>query len=128
MNKQIKFRAWDKVEKHFWYFTLQEILERRESYRGSFDETILSEEKMQFTGLKDKNKMEIYNGDIVKATNRIHEDWTKLFKVSFINGCYMFENWNAHEFFNKHTNIEMVGNEFENPELLNGGEEQINEN
>ena len=53
MNKDIKFRAWDAEENKFWYFTLQEILERM-SYRGSWDDKILRCEKTQYIGLNDK--------------------------------------------------------------------------
>lgn len=75
-------------------------------------------EVMQFTGLKDKNGREIYGGDVVKGYNRVFENVSYRYEVAFLNGCYMFGNWNAHEYFNKHQEMEVIGNIYENPELL----------
>lgn len=77
-------------------------------------------ELLQYTGLKDKNGKNIFRGDIVIGRNR-RTDWKERNeKVTFLNGCYMFGNWNAHEYFNGHAEIEVIGNIYENPELLEG--------
>lgn len=86
---------------------------------------------MEYTGLKDRivrkdnsENKEIYRCDIIKALNRNYdcednkEDCFQLFEVTYFQGCYMFGNWNAHEFFNKFMYIEVVGNIYENTELL----------
>lgn len=79
---------------------------------------VFSDSVSQFIGLLDKNDVEIYESDIVQGKNRMHEDWVINQKVHYIKGCFMFGNWNAHEYFNKHTEIEVVGDIYTNPELL----------
>lgn len=67
----------------------------------------------QYIGLKDMDDKKIFEGDIVQAAHRINEEYTDKYIVHFLNGCFMFGNWNAHEFFNRHTRIKVIGNTFE---------------
>lgn len=70
-----------------------------------------------YLNCKDVKGKEIYDGDLVQGFNRLWEV-VVVENVHYWNGCYMFGNYNAHEFLNKHQHIEVIGNVYENKELL----------
>lgn len=81
---------------------------------------------MQSTGLEDKNGREIYEGDIVKFSDCDDDAyvtpvvWDKnyaCFGVSF-SGKYPISFDYLEEFYTELKDIEVVGNIYENPELL----------
>jgi len=76
---------------------------------------------MQYIGLKDKNGKEIYEGDIVKQlTDGEHKKWARKIKVIWNeewSGFYPFYTLSGH---NREEIYEIIGNIYENPELLNG--------
>ncbi|MCO4539864.1 hypothetical protein Si099_01690 [Streptococcus infantarius subsp. infantarius] len=125
-----KFRAWLKEEYRmtdvreitFFNDEVQMISGVEDFY--AYDEF----ELMQSTGLKDKNGKEIFDGDIVKFSD-CDDDvyvtpvvWDKnyaCFGVSF-SGGYPISFDYLEEFYTELKDIEVVGNIYENKELLEG--------
>jgi|AntAceMinimDraft_16_1070373.scaffolds.fasta_scaffold229025_2 uncharacterized phage protein (TIGR01671 family) len=109
MNREIKFRAWDKEEKKMNYFDLMDLW--HDMADGNCDDEV-----MQFTGLHDKNGKEIYEGDIV--------DYAGLKPIEIIwkdNGfkSKMFESEPIHLMQEGLSAFaEIIGNIYENPEQL----------
>ena len=85
---------------------------------------------MQFTGLKDKKEQDLWEGDIVIASlsGIVNEDIKSI--IDFENGCFgirAIENgilvdstgkFKSFDGCNTQKQIEIIGNKFENPELL----------
>jgi hypothetical protein len=70
---------------------------------------------MEFTESKDKNNVEIFEGDIVKK-------FTDYAEVKKENGCFTveFKHWRKGSVSSYADQIEVVGNIIETPELLRG--------
>lgn len=121
MSREIKFRAWDGkkmlntasdadkwTKDESWGNDWQiffELLEEMSTYL----------ELMQYTGLKDKNGVEIFEGDIFRDENgRVWPvEWSTEYAAFIVgNGAdALFSNWID-------LSTEIVGNIYENPELL----------
>ena len=122
--REIKFRAWHKEEKIMGEVLGIDILHKEIFFsNGDVDCCGFADlkyiELMQYTGLKDKNNKEIYEGDILLDRNN-----KKPYKVIFKNGSFRAEfegDFEEHSFDLIDVvaqGCEVVGNIYENPELL----------
>lgn len=127
-----KFRAWDKENDRMIYpstegvcFELDDdginILDVSGDYPEDHTFPAIDSFLMQSTGLKDKNGVEIFEGDIVVIKYSEH-GYHYYEKIVFENGTFTAgdEDW----LYNIKDYCVVCGNIYENPELL----EQANEN
>lgn len=124
--REIKFRAWNKknaIMVPVLELTLGADWIVNEKFSCFDGETIL----MQYTGLKDKNGKEIWEGDIVRCTDKYEKEY--YYKVSWVNhmaGFFYTDDTCKEDEWMEHVGLyeyeEVIGNIYENSELLEGKE------
>ncbi|MCC6117092.1 YopX family protein [Lactiplantibacillus plantarum] len=110
----IKFRAW--YMPFGKYGAMQEMVYSRASHILALAET--EPEKYipeQFTGLKDVNGKEIYEGDIVEVTSQYWRMLGNGYEVKFKQGAFCVKYGLLSEIS---PSVSVIGNVHENPELL----------
>ncbi len=128
MNRDIKFRAWNKDQCRMWmdvqtaydYMAGPDDANNGESIPATtFGEILRLEDEwipMQFTGLHDKNGVEIYEGDIIDFDRREWGGDDNIHKVSWDaqEGAWSWGGGSSSDMEWR----TVIGNVFENPDLL----------
>ena len=116
--RELKFRAWDNTKKE-WTLNIMECVS---SSRGDIwiEPALKSHDVIieQYTGLKDKNGKEVYEGDIVRDLGSNHE--VKFCEMRDTDCSYFYQGWGFDDssLYEEHDFVEVIGNIHENPELL----------
>lgn len=138
MNRKIKFRVWDKKQNRMFSHKLinQYDKDGYVLWGDIFSGREETAEIMQFSGLKDASGVNIYEGDIVTVngntkTARLNKNYT----ITFMDGAFCVTARHSRDSFNNSITIRdlmfqavnanhklvliVIGNIYENPELLN---------
>jgi uncharacterized phage protein (TIGR01671 family) len=139
MSREIKFRAWNTEINHMvfpslefgreiWPCTYKRIIESEIDENGHCEQFVLEMvsvdhilqspeyEVMQFTGIKDRNGVEIFEGDIMQHANPFDIP----FIVNWIDSeCGYGFNHGGTSYVITDKSFEVIGNIYENPELIN---------
>lgn len=125
--REIKFRAWNELaNKMYSHEDLEDVLvnlTKNDFIEGIFLPLNSDNELMQYTGIKDSNGNEIYEGDIVKIEDYFGEDLIGNIIYDEITAGYVFNKGNGISYFQMTLDLEnyvyyVIGNIYENPELL----------
>lgn len=123
--REIKFRAWDRKFKKWTSYSIDDGLLMFYDDHAECWEISREGERFilcQYTGLKNINGKEIYEGDIVRAVG--FSEWIGVAKYSDKNQAFVFEcidkNYRGNIVFMSQfgQGFKILGNIYENPELL----------
>ena len=133
--REIKFRAWDKGLKRMIYLsepTVENddfsgiVFKLRDYFVSAFSSDRIEDlELMQYTGLRDKNGREVYEGDIVRFKDWWDEEMVGEVRYSEKDMAFTIVNdfWDGFPIMYA-DDLEVIGNIYENPELLEEVDEE----
>jgi len=124
LNREIKFRLFDKKENKVVYSRdvimnihgdIFEYNYEKQNYIESYNYEV-----MQYVGVKDKNGKPIFEGDVVKINGYGVEDLiTDIYWEDSLGGFYSRNLYESDTFEHSGQCIEIIGNIYENKELIN---------
>ena len=125
MSREIKFRGWSKRHKSMTDISQidfkQQLAEGHHYRNHEEDEIIL----MQYTGLKDKNGKEIWEGDIVRWVfdymdmgDGNCQELKDIGEIEFSEGAFTVDGKSVIGHWTSSAEIEVIGNIHENKDLL----------
>ncbi|QPG02577.1 hypothetical protein INH01_06045 [Latilactobacillus sakei] len=115
--REIKFRAWDRENKAFmpnegYAICDGDVMGLR--YGNEMEDVLTDQvELMQYTGLKDMNGVEIYECDVVRFDTNVQILESE---VTYYHGMFTIKKYG--EKIPLFTALKVIGNRFENTELL----------
>lgn len=124
--REIKFRAWNGIQMLTsniggWFVEFDGDIRHNIGNPTEGDSLTSRDVKlMQYTGLKDANGVEIYEGDILGAA--VFNASIVNAQVGFANGCFILtplqgERW-SEDLCSQNESCSIIGNIYENPELI----------
>ena len=131
MNREIKFRVWNKISKEYTYFDTLELTllpkgQPQIAFKNVSDtKRMISgyEDEEQYTGLKDKNgKRDLYEGDRVVIGNErgvlVWDEYDICWAIQ-LDSDDSYQSICRYYTGEEINNTEYLGNIHDNPELIN---------
>lgn len=124
--REIRFRG-KRIDNGEWVYGYYNYHHERHGIitqeHESYNPQVFPESVGQFTGLKDVDNKEIYEGDIIKVQNPYNNEWSSngaevVFSTEFVGGWVILNNKQNLNLGTRQKLLKIIGNINENPELL----------